>query len=479
MVLAQDLLDEMSDMPEGEPVMLVNRQVVKDIMRYMPPAAERFRPYYDRIYSFFEGDTADEVAENIFDFLKDQMGYVEEDDDAQWLCNPMELIERGVCDCKGYALFTAGIIDAMNRNSGRGEIPWCFRFVPSAILGTKIGHVFVVLYPGEDEIWIDPVLSTFNEKPFYLVREDRYVSEDRKVAGLQIDTRGTMVGSAEQTILDELEQYALGMTDAVNVSIGNQTLNTISQAVLLTASIAVPIIAAAVAVLKVADIAVDNAFGAGSEAGLLLGDITNNILTAPVTIVETLLNGRTFNSDQYAGAWYYYYCVLGQTNIKSSDFVTDQMVPAGLKWFMDRTGVFISGREHILALIAGPAQYKSYYGVNRYTTQDTDAVNAASAVAQQYFSLNKMLPGNWADTVGVFDVQLATIANQLGESELQVSAQLASGQLVVPGVTNNGRGTTWQQDLVSKLQDIYQNPMAWVLTGAVVVGIGLLIFDDE
>jgi hypothetical protein len=273
-----------------------------------------------------------------------------------------------------------------------------------------------------------------------------------------------------------LNEYALGMTDAVNVSIENQTLNTISQAVLLTASIAVPVIAAAVAVLKVADVVVDNDFGAGSEAGLLLGDITNNILTAPVTIVETLLNGRTFNSDQYAGAWYYYYYVLGQTNIKNSKFVTDQMVPAGLKWFMDRTGVFISGREHILGLISGPAEYQSYYGVNNFTTTNVQWVNAAAAVAQEYFNLSGK-PGSWSNTIGVFDVQLATIANQLGESEEEVSAQLSSGQLSEPGVTNSGRGSgeNWMQ----QIQAIYANPLAWALSAVALIGVVILIVEDE
>jgi hypothetical protein len=34
---------------------------------------------------------------------------------------------------------------------------------------------------------------------------------------------------------------------------------------------------------------------------------------------------------------------------------------------------------------------------------------------------------------------------------------------------------TWQ----SKLQTIYQNPLAWVLSAAVLIGIGFLIVDDE
>ena len=476
MIQSQELLDEMEDLPDEPAVMLVDQQVVSDIIRRMPWKVDKSRPYYDRICMFFDNDTVEGVGEEIFDFLKSEVRYVEEDDDGQWLSNPKTMLERGVCDCKGYSLFIAGVLDGLNRNSEQKAIPWCFRFVPSELMGTKIGHVFVVIDPGGQEVWVDPVLNTFNRKPFYTVHKDVYVKQRQTVSGLKVDTGGAMVGSAEQSLLDQMHEYALGMTDAVNVSIGNQTLNTISQAVLLTASVAVPVIGAAIAVLKVADVVVDNDFGAGSEAGLLLGDITNNILTAPVTLVETLLNGRTFNSDQYAGAWYYYYYVLGQTNIKNSDFVTDQMVPAALKWFMDRTGVFISGREHILGLIDGPAEYESYYGVNNYTTTNSQWVNAAAAVASQYFIIGAK-PGSWSNTIGVFDEQLAAIANQLGESEEEVSAQLASGQLVESGVSDSGRGSglTWQQ----QLQSIYASPLAWVLTAVVILGIATLIIDDE
>jgi hypothetical protein len=273
MIQSQELLDEMEDLPDEPKVLLVDKQVVSDIIRRMPWKVDKSRDYYDRICVFFESDTVEGVGEGIFDFLKSEVGYVEEDDEGQWLSNPKTMLERGVCDCKGYSLFIAGVVDGLNRNSGQQPIRWCFRFVPSELLGTKIGHVFVVLDPGGQEVWVDPVLNTFNRKPFYAVQKDVYVRQGQTVSGLKIDTSGSMVGSAEQTILDELHEYALGMTDAVSVSIGNQTLNTISQAVLLTASIAVPVIAAAVAVLKLADIVVDNDFGAGSEAGLLLGEI--------------------------------------------------------------------------------------------------------------------------------------------------------------------------------------------------------------
>jgi hypothetical protein len=480
MVLAQELLDELSDMPDEPPVMLVKKQVVKDIMKYMSVALVEFRPYYDKIYSFFEGSTMEEVGEQIFDFLKDQMIYEEESDEAQWLCNPRELLERGECDCKGYALFAAGVIDALNRNSDQGEIPWCFRFVPSAILGTKIGHVFVVLDPGGKEIWIDPVLSSFNQKPFYLVQEDRYVTEGRKVSGLRVTRSGTVIGSAESTLLSQINEYTLGMQDAIDVSYGNGLLNTITQAVVLSiVSVLVPGAALAFAAIKAGQVLLSDEFGPGSLSARLVGDITSNILTAPVTIVESILNGRTYNSDQYRAGWYYYYYVMGQTKyLNNPNMVSDAQVPAALKWFIDRTGVFISGGEHITALTQSEEAYMNLYGVNGDTTTDEYRVGPAVQVAQANFNFNGG-PGSWANTIGVFDVQLVAIANETGQSVEQVNNEVASGQLVVPGVTAEGQPPTAIEALKARLVEIYSDPKAWLLTGVVVTGLLLLIFDDE
>ena len=52
---------------------------------------------------------------------------------------------RGYCDCKGYALFAAGIIDAIRRS---GEnVDWVYRFASCNILNRVPAHVFVVSFP--------------------------------------------------------------------------------------------------------------------------------------------------------------------------------------------------------------------------------------------------------------------------------------------------------------------------------------------
>jgi hypothetical protein len=482
-VTKAQLIQAMGNLPDVSEVMLVKKQYVPDIIRGIPQKFKDCRPYYDEIAVFFDAEESDQIAENIFNFLKSQMTYVEEDEDRQVISTPKRMLQRGTVDCKGYALFTAGVIDSLNRQTG-ADIPWCFRFVPSKILGTSIGHVFVVLYPGGDEIWVDAVLDRFNEKPFYLVQKDVTVKGSEKVSGLQVGPRGVMrrtMGSAEQSILDMLNEYTLGMIDAVNTTISTSVFNVIAQGVLQTAGAFVPGVSIALGILKAASSLVSSAFGPGSKAALLMADISNNILTAPVTIVETILNGRTYESDQYWGATYYYYYVNGQNKYKNSPSqVADTAVAPALKWFIDRLGVFISGREHIEALVQGASSYLALYSVNAYTTQDIGKVNAAVAVAQQYFNFNGAA-GSWANTVGVFDPALVEVANELNESVEQANAQVASGQLVIPGVVPEGSNyepgaaLTWQQ----KVQQIYQNPWAWVISAVITTGIVLLIVDDE
>ena len=487
MVLAQDLLDEMSDLPDAPGIKLVDKQVVSDIIRYMPWKLEVSRPYYDRIWMSFDADTLEEVGEGIFDFLKDQMVYQEEDDEGQWLSTPKEMLERGECDCKGYALFIGGVVDAMNRNSGRPPIDWCFRFVPSAILGTKIGHVFVVLEPGGEELWVDPVLSELNEKPFYMVQKDKYVAEGSTVGALRVSEAGQLsgqrVGSAESNLLSQLYEYQQGLIQAVNLSTSTSTINTITKYVIMgITSVLVPGLAIALKVLSLAQTPLNNAFGPGSVAARVYSDITSFNVAA---LVSDIFNGRTYNSDQYWGAALYYFYVQGQ-NITNQDQVTDSMVLPALKWFIDRTGVFVSGRQHIMGLIQGEQEYTSYASVNSDTTTNAAMVEAAVAVAQKYWiisgtpnenyaTFDPSLKGSWADTVGVFDTGLTAIAATLGETAETYATQTGDQYAANEDAGLSATAAPWQ----AKLAEIYQNPLAWVLTGAAVLGIGLLIFDDE
>lgn len=492
MILAQDIIDELEDMPDAPEVKLVDRQIVADIIRFMPWKLERSRPYYDRIWMFFDtnaSDSVEDIAEAIFDFLKSEMVYVEEDDEEQNLSTPKQLLEVGTCDCKGYALFTAGVIDAINRNSGLPEIPWCFRFVPSEILGTKIGHVFVVLFPGDrsDELWIDPVLDTLNQKPIYLTMRDKYVQAGERVAGLKVsatgELSGTRVGSAEDDLLSQLVQYQQGLIEAVQLSQTTGTMNSITKLVVTgITSVLVPGLAIALKVLSLAQTPLNNAFGPGSVAARVYSDITSLNF---VSLFNDIFKGRTYNSDQYWGAAFYYFYVEGK-NITNQDQVTDAMLMPALKWFIDRTGVFISGRQHIMGLIAGESDYLQYAQVNSDTTTNTEMVDAAVQVAQKYWlisgtpnenyaTFDQSLKGSWANTVGVFDTGLTAIAASLGETAETYAAQTGDQYAINETEGLPATAPTWQ----AKLVEIFKKPLAWVLAGAVAAGVVFLIFDDE
>lgn len=130
----------------------------------------RFKTEYDKICEDFRGWTVEDTSENIWNFLKENSRYVVEKGIAQTLRGPAAMVETmkswGI-DCKNYALFTGGVIDGLNRK-GYG-VPWCYRFGSYDITDPIPAHVFVVLFPGKDEIWVDPVLGRWNQKkhPFY------------------------------------------------------------------------------------------------------------------------------------------------------------------------------------------------------------------------------------------------------------------------------------------------------------------------
>jgi hypothetical protein len=221
-----------------------------------------------------------------------------------------------------------------------------------------------------------------------------------------------------------VDEYVAGVANGIQVAQADGTLNTICTMVLATASIAIPVIAAALAVLKLASTVVSNEFGAGSEAAMLLADVSNNPLTAPVTIVETILNGRTYQSDQYRAAQFYQWYVLSNTKDNALNKTPDSDVIPALRWFADRLGVFVSGAEHIIALTQSPGAYMALYGVNNYTTMDENRVNAAYNVASRYFVFNNQA-GAWANTVGVYDTLIAQIAQQQNETVESAAAQVA------------------------------------------------------
>lgn len=474
------VLKKLGAFTQPAPKILVEDQEVTDIISGIVKKHKECVGYYDVIYPMFdqEGSWYD-VGNRLWTFCKEQIRYRVESTAWQWVSTPATILKNGYCDCKGYALFCAGVIDAMKR-AGE-DVDWCYRFASYALFNSTPGHVFVVINPGTDNIWLDPVLGSYDARsPRPIWKQDRYIQTCRKMGSVGaaigfVPGGGPLLGtkikvsigaSAEQSLLDSINEYTEGLASGVQYAQASGTLNTICTLILATASIAFPIIAAAVAILKLASTVVSNEFGPNSEAGLLLNDLASNPLTAPVTIVETLINGKTFQSDQYRAAQFHQFFVLGNSSINALNKVADNMVAPALKWFVDRTGVFISGAEHILGLIASPAEYMSYYGVNTYTTMDTNRVGAASNVAQQWSTTGAA--GSWANTLGVYDALVATIAQEQNTTEEAVAAEQNYQDVYSPAATTGP----------SAVQELTSSPVVPLLILAAVGG-GLLYISSK
>lgn len=164
-------------------------QSVHDIIKEVLSAHEAFANDYDCIAELFPLDRSLTVAnylKRLFDFCKENIDYEIESEEYQTTRSPAATLTMGYGDCKHYAGFIAGIIDANNRNGYK--VDWCYRFSSYDIFEPTPGHVFVVVKERGKEFWIDPVLKTFNERlePFYIV--DKKPKMLTRISGMQFST---------------------------------------------------------------------------------------------------------------------------------------------------------------------------------------------------------------------------------------------------------------------------------------------------
>jgi len=155
-------------------------QSVGDIMSGILETHKKYAKEYDLICTKFDGATAEIIAHKVYNFLKRHTFYVVEADSKQTLRSPAAILALGAnpkvgLDCKSYSLFIGGILDAFKRR-GR-KIDWCYRFASYRLIDKVPHHVFVVLNPGtNNEIWVDPVLPSFNNKKQYNYKIDKKIN---------------------------------------------------------------------------------------------------------------------------------------------------------------------------------------------------------------------------------------------------------------------------------------------------------------
>ena len=158
---------------QGRYRVLNKRQEVGDIIQGVLRCHNQYKGEYDKIAAGFDAGRVRATAENIWNFLKKNVRYKVESEDRQMLKSPAAIMQPGTSsDCKNFALFSGGILDALKRKGKR--INWCYRFASYNILSKTPQHVFVVINPGKDEIWVDPVLNSFDNRKQYYYKIDKY-----------------------------------------------------------------------------------------------------------------------------------------------------------------------------------------------------------------------------------------------------------------------------------------------------------------
>lgn len=167
-----------------QPVLVTEDQGAGDIMKRMALKHRKCAPDYDQIANEFSDGSIYQICNRLFEFCKSNIYYSEESIDVQSISSPQTILTKGHCDCKGYALFVGGVLDALKRSGY--PINWVYRFASYKMFDETPGHVFVVVDPGTaNEIWIDPVLKKFDDHKEYCYHIDRKIKSDMmKVNGV-------------------------------------------------------------------------------------------------------------------------------------------------------------------------------------------------------------------------------------------------------------------------------------------------------
>jgi len=162
MVSLQTILNKLQPY-KGKQTIVTDNQTTNDIVSGLLSTHKQYATEYDKIYKYFLGDNVKETCKNIFNFLKLNVPYEIESGANQTLRSPAAILEHlQGADCKSYALFTNGVLDAIRRNENK-NFDLFFRFAGYG-LKNNLEHVFSVVQTNKNEYWNDCVLSYFDSR---------------------------------------------------------------------------------------------------------------------------------------------------------------------------------------------------------------------------------------------------------------------------------------------------------------------------
>ena len=192
---------------------VIENQGVNDIISGILKTHNKYLDEYDKIYSYFIGNDLQETSKNIFNFLKKNVPYYIESIELQFLKSPSSIISTP-SDCKSYALFSCGVLDAIKRNTGE-DYDIVYRFASYDSFDKIPQHVFCVVCGEGEEFWIDPVLNKFNEKKQPYFYKDKNINKMSLVGLSGVGaTQNEGVGSTLTDVLDSVLKAAPGIITA-------------------------------------------------------------------------------------------------------------------------------------------------------------------------------------------------------------------------------------------------------------------------
>jgi hypothetical protein len=212
MVSANTILGKLTPFMNQQNVVVEN-QGVNDIISGILDTHNKYMNEYDKIYPYFIGSDLYETSKNIFNFLKKNVPYYIESNELQFLKSPSSIVSTP-SDCKSYALFSCGVLDAIKRNTGE-DFEVIYRFASYDPFDKIPQHVFCVVRGEGEEFWIDPVLNKFDEKKQPYFFKDKNINK-MSLVGLSgvYPQQSQAVGSTVSDIFDQVLKAAPGIITA-------------------------------------------------------------------------------------------------------------------------------------------------------------------------------------------------------------------------------------------------------------------------
>lgn len=191
-------------------VLIEGKQSVNDIIREVLTAHRIFATDYDKIAADFWQGSVYNTCLYLWNFCKSTVKYKVEQEENQTTKSPAAILTQATGDCKHYAGFIGGVLDALNRQGKK--INFVYRFAAYNGNTEVPEHVFIVVKDRDKIIWVDPVLKTFDERltPSYYT--------DKKINML---TRISGIGDIQKTFLvsDVLDNIDFNSNPALYLSV--------------------------------------------------------------------------------------------------------------------------------------------------------------------------------------------------------------------------------------------------------------------